>query len=102
MLADFDDGYPGSSPVGSFAQNALGLFDLGGNVAEWVQDYYDPTIPISPPEAVDPLGPATGSEHVIRGSSWLQGRVIELRLAFRDFGHEPRPDLGFRVARYAE
>ncbi|MGQ0700867.1 MAG: PEGA domain-containing protein [Panacagrimonas sp.] len=102
VLPDYDDGFPAAGAVASFAPNALGLYDLGGNVAEWVHDAYDPVVPINPPEALDPFGPATGSDRVIRGSSWLHGRLIELRLAFRDAGQEPRPDLGFRVARYAE
>jgi hypothetical protein len=39
---------------------------------------------------------------VIRGSSWRQGGISELRLAFRDFGDVGRLDVGFRVARYAD
>jgi formylglycine-generating enzyme required for sulfatase activity len=102
VIPGYEDGYPAAAPVGSFAPNALGLLDLGGNVAEWVHDFYDGVQPIDPPEAVDPFGPAGGSEHVIRGSSWMHGRLVELRLAFRDVGREPRADVGFRVARYAE
>jgi hypothetical protein len=39
---------------------------------------------------------------VIRGASWLTGKTPELRLASRDSGMSARPDLGFRIARYAE
>lgn len=102
VIAGYEDSYAAASPVRSFAPNALGLFDLGGNVAEWVHDVYDAAMPINPPEAVDPFGPAGGADRVIRGSSWLHGRIIELRLAYREGGREARPDLGFRVARYAE
>ncbi|THD03357.1 hypothetical protein B1810_11555 [Panacagrimonas perspica] len=102
VLDGYEDGYAAASPVATYPANALGLFDLGGNVAEWMHDLYDATLPINPPEAVDPFGAATGTDHVIRGSSWLHGRLVELRLAFRDMGHDERPDLGFRVARYAE
>ena len=102
LLPGYEDGYPVAAPVGSFEPNALGLFDLGGNVAEWVHDFYDGSLPIDPPEAADPFGPAGGAEHVIRGSSWMHGRLVELRLAYRDVGREPRADVGFRVARYAE
>lgn len=102
VLPDYDDGYPASSPVGSYAADAQGLFDVGGNVAEWVHDFYSAALPIGAGEAVDPFGPAGGEDHVIRGSSWLHGRLVELRLAWRDYGRQPRPDVGFRVARYAE
>ncbi len=102
VIAGYDDGYVAASPVGSFAPNGLGIFDLGGNVAEWVHDLYDASLAINPPEVADPLGATSGADHVIRGSSWMHGRIIELRLAFRDFGREPRMDVGFRVARYAE
>ncbi len=101
-LKDYQDGYPASAPVASFAANGLGLHDLGGNVAEWVNDLYGPPLVIGAQEAVDPTGAATGTDHVIRGSSWMHGRITELRLAFRDFGNQPRPDLGFRIARYAD
>jgi formylglycine-generating enzyme required for sulfatase activity len=102
LIAGYDDGFAGSAPVGRFAPNVLGIFDLGGNVAEWTNDRYDATFLVNPQETVDPYGAKTGTEHVIRGASFLHGRVIELRLAYRDFGHEDRMDVGFRVARYAE
>jgi formylglycine-generating enzyme required for sulfatase activity len=102
MLDGYDDGQRVSAPAGSFAPNPLGLADLGGNVAEWTTDFY--TIYVVPPEqvAIDPAGPAEGDRHVVRGSSWLTGRVADLRLAWRDSGTNGRPDLGFRIARYAE
>jgi hypothetical protein len=51
---------------------------------------------------VDPLGPEDGQFHTIRGSSWAHGSITEMRLSFRDFGIEPRDDVGFRIARYLE
>lgn len=102
VLDGYDDGYPGTSPAESFVANAVGLFGLGGNVAEWVQDLYA----IHPAGAAlerDPLGPEEEGEHrVIRGASYLHSTVTELRLSFRDYGLAPRPDVGFRIARYAE
>jgi formylglycine-generating enzyme required for sulfatase activity len=76
---------------------------MGGNVAEWIQDLYaiSPAASGAGP-AKDPLGPESGEFHVIRGSSFLHSTVSELRLTYRDYGKEPRPDLGFRIARYTE
>ena len=102
ILPAYDDGYPSTAPVGSFNANALGIYDGGGNVAEWVNDYYTvPTPGITTP-VVDPTGPDRGTSHVIRGSSWRHAGQSELRLSFRDFGTEARPDVGFRVARFAD
>jgi formylglycine-generating enzyme required for sulfatase activity len=102
ILPAYDDGYASTAPVGSFAANALGIYDGGGNVAEWVNDFYTvPTPGITQP-IVDPTGPDRGTSHVIRGSSWRQAGVTELRLSFRDFSSEPRPDVGFRIARFAD
>jgi formylglycine-generating enzyme required for sulfatase activity len=101
VLQGYDDRFPATAPVGSFPPNALGLFDLGGNVAEWVNDVYAIPPPDAPVER-DPTGPRDGPLHVILGSSFLQGTVSELRLSYRDYGTKARPDVGFRVARYAE
>jgi len=101
FLADFDDGYAATAPVGSFTPNALGLFDLGGNVAEWTHDLYT-VQPATGAVAVDPAAGGAGALRVIRGSSWRHSAVTELRLAFRDYGDGKRNDLGFRIARYAQ
>ena len=101
LLAGYDDGFPVTAPVGSFAASPLGLFDLGGNAAEWVNDRYSIGTTGGPP-ALDPTGPADGQYHVLRGSSWRHGGISELRFAYRDFGDVGRLDVGFRVARYAD
>jgi formylglycine-generating enzyme required for sulfatase activity len=101
VLQGYEDRYPVSAPVGTFPPNALGFFDLGGNVAEWVHDvYWIP--PPDPPLERDPTGPPPGDLHLILGSSYLHGSISELRLAYRDYAVKPRPDVGFRIARYAE
>jgi formylglycine-generating enzyme required for sulfatase activity len=98
-LRDYSDGYAGTAPVGRFPPGPAGLFDLAGNAAEWVHDYYDARMTTTPEQ--DPTGPAAGKHHVIRGSSWMQASVSALRWTYRDYGTEPRPDVGFRCARYA-
>lgn len=101
VLSSYADGFPVTAPVGSFAAGPLGLFDLGGNAAEWVHDFYTVAAAGAGPE-VDPMGPETGQYHVIRGSGWRSASVSELRFAYRDFGDQGRLDVGFRIARYAE
>ena len=100
-VSGYDDGHIVSAPTGSFKANHRGLYDLGGNVAEWTHDVY--AIPGSSGIAeVDPLGAQMGNNHVIRGASWAHGSATELRFSFRDYGKDGRDDVGFRVARFAE
>lgn len=102
IINGYNDGYLASAPVGSFAANSKGLFDMGGNVAEWVHDFYDIQLGTANKAPVDPLGPDTGEFHVLRGSSWAHGTVTELRLSYRDYNAKSRDDVGFRIARYLE
>ena len=100
-ISGYNDGQVVSATVGSFPANHHGLFDMGGNVAEWVHDVYQ--IPTANAAAeTDPTGPQSGDNHVIRGASWALGRLSELRLSYRDYGQAGRDDAGFRIARYAE
>lgn len=100
ILNNYDDGFAVSAPVASFPPNANGFYDMGGNVAEWVHDFYGAGGLAGNQAETDPLGPTSGTYHVIRGSSWAHGTVTELRLSFRDYNNMPRDDVGFRVARY--
>ena len=105
FVSNYKDGQITSAPVGSFPANHNGLFDMGGNVAEWVHDIYSITGSDAAAQGVtekDPMGAQTGSNNVIRGASWAQGTITELRLSFRDYGQRGRNDVGFRVARFAE
>ena len=99
-LAKYNDGYPGPAPPGVFKPNKLGLYDLGGNVAEWCHDYYT-IYPYSAQKIVlDPIGPREGRHRVVKGSSWKHSSISSLRLAYRDYGNTKRVDVGFRVCRY--
>jgi formylglycine-generating enzyme required for sulfatase activity len=101
-LKAYNDGYPVTAPPAKFKSNDQGIYDLGGNVAEWCHDFYA----IYPFDAkklyVDPTGPDQGKHHVVRGSSWRHDSISELRLAFRDYAQHKRDDLGFRICRYLE
>ena len=102
MLANNSSTVASPAIAGSFAADARGFYHLGDNVAEWVHDFYAISLGVSQALERDPRGPAEGEFHVIRGSSWMHSTVTELRLTFRDYGNEARPDVGFRLARYAE
>jgi formylglycine-generating enzyme required for sulfatase activity len=101
-LAAYNDGYLSTAHPGAFRPNALGLYDLGGNVAEWCHDYYTIYPYSSQENYVDPLGPKHGKHRVVKGSSWKDGSISELRLSYRDYSQEKRNDLGFRIVRYLE
>lgn len=101
VIAGYDDGFRTTAPVGSFAPNALGLFDLGGNVAEWTTDAYQ-VFAEGAELAVDPLSRGGNGQYTVRGAHWLSFAPGELRAAWRDNGSGPRQTVGFRLARYAE
>jgi formylglycine-generating enzyme required for sulfatase activity len=101
-LEGYDDGFVGPAPVASFDPNPLGVHDMGGNVAEWCQDYYS-TYTYNPSEvSIDPMGPERGRHRVVRGSSWRHFSTSTLRGSYRDYSEESRDDLGFRLCRYAD
>jgi formylglycine-generating enzyme required for sulfatase activity len=100
FVPNYNDGYEQIAPVGSFIPDKAGLYDLTGNVSEWVHDYYSLVPPIKATQEIDPLGDDKGTNHVIKGSSWRSGSLTELRASFRDGAVSGREDTGFRVARY--
>jgi formylglycine-generating enzyme required for sulfatase activity len=86
-------------PVATKKANGWGVYDMRGNVAEWVEDYYDPTYYSDSPVA-DPKGPPSGEARVVRGGSfhsypWLTR--VSLRSVFPETYEYY--DLGFRVVR---
>ena len=100
VLRTYNDRYAATAPVASFSANSLGLYDLGGNVSEWIHDLYTIGTGLSMRREENPVGPQDGDYHVIRGSSWRHAGLTELRLSYRDYGADPRDDVGFRVARW--
>ena len=95
---DAADGYHGTAPVGCFAPNGYGLYDMIGNVWEWANDWYVPGHHFAAGER-DPKGPAepavtSGSAtRVIKGGSWLCAPNFCLR--YRPSARQPQEaDLG--------
>jgi formylglycine-generating enzyme required for sulfatase activity len=100
FVPNYNDGHARVAPVGSFAAEKSGLFDLTGNVSEWVHDWYSLEPPAKGAVEVDPLGPSFGDSHVVKGSSWRSGTRTTLRAAYRDGLSTGRDDVGFRIGRY--
>jgi len=95
------DGNSGSEthPVGQKKPNAFGLYDMTGNVWEWVQDWYDSGY-YGRSASNDPIGADSGSSRVLRGGSWVyDGRRCRSSDRSSDTPVRRGSDLGFRLAR---
>jgi formylglycine-generating enzyme required for sulfatase activity len=84
-------------PVGQHPPNAWGLFDMHGNVEEWMQDWFGADYYSDSP-GVNPPGPGSGTGKVIRGGDW-HGHAEDCRSASRRSQHPDRPlnTVGFRI-----
>lgn len=83
-IKGYNDGIERTAPVGSFEVNEFGLYDMGGNVWEWVQDLYDPT---------------DKERRLLRGACWNNWREINLLASKRlwSFPNRRNNGFGFRV-----
>jgi formylglycine-generating enzyme required for sulfatase activity len=99
-LPEYRDEHAVVAPAGSYARAASGLYDMGGNVSEWMHDVFA-SLPDSAP-VTDPLGADTDGPHSVRGANWRTASIAELRLAWRDRAAGASQTLGFRVARSVE
>jgi len=89
----------GTTPCRSYPANPYGLFDMAGNVWEWVYDWYDARY-YTTAGARNPTGPPLGHLRLVRGGSWL---VADVRMLSCSHRHKVPPDtysyaIGFRIA----
>lgn len=94
-----NDSYPFTSPVRSYEANAFGLYDMSGNVWEWVSDNYDENY-YHHSELIDPKGIDQESVKVRRGGSWHTW-AFYARCSFRNYNSASSryPLVGFRLVR---
>jgi sulfatase modifying factor 1 len=93
------DNYVYTSPVGTYKPNAFGLYDMLGNVWEWVEDCYD-VHPKDIPTDGSPLLTGDCTKRVLRGGSWYSSPYL-VRAAYRYAGPGSvrSRSVGFRIAR---
>jgi formylglycine-generating enzyme required for sulfatase activity len=78
---DEDNSTAKSHPIKTKAANELGIYDMGGNMAEWCSDWYSSTYYTSKAQT-NPTGPTTGTIRVLRGGDWTD-EAIDCRVSYR-------------------
>ncbi len=88
-IPNYNDGYANTSPVGKFRANSLGIYDMGGNVWQWVADYWN----------------GDNRSKTLRGGSWYNGAIPLSLLSSCRISSSPdtlHDTYGFRVVKAAD
>jgi formylglycine-generating enzyme required for sulfatase activity len=98
---DCDDGWRGTAPVGTYAPNGFGLYDMAGNVSEWVEDCRHPNYEGAPRDGSAWTRGGDCSRRRLRGGDWFLSYTMNHRSASRNSAPSVATmgDTGFRVAR---
>lgn len=92
-----------AQPVATKCPNPWGLYDTGGNVAEWVWDSYDDDEGLPPEGSIDPIGAQQASNHVLRGGYYNTTSpyavAVSTIMAIGPGAHVLQPVTGFRLVR---
>ncbi len=98
-FTDYTDGFWGPAPVGNFKANSFNVFDMGGNVSEWVGDCWHDSYVRAPDDGSAWVNPGC-SRRIIRGGSWAS-TPDRVRSAYRVAGNSntTSAQIGFRVVR---
>lgn len=98
----YSDGYAYTAPVGNFHPNELGIYDMSGNVYEWVMDWQEDNYYAESPK-YNPSGPETGTYKLLRGGAWdLQPDTARTTSRYWNIAGARAVCMGFRIARPAK
>ena len=100
-IKNYNDNIVKLSEVKSFDANQNKIYDIIGNVSEWVHDFYSEDFFTSENgELYNYMGPNFGNSHVIKGSNYQSSNRTELGISYREGQIDASSLIGFRVARW--
>lgn len=100
FIENYSDGYEKRSNSDAFLPNSNDIYDIVGNLSEWVHDFYSEDFLLEGKSFDDYLGPRYSSSHVVKGSNYTSSKLKELGVSFRSSQIEASNLIGFRLARY--